>query len=68
MEDFEAMSGNGKIAAMISNVGEISAEFDLAFNCTEYIQSLSSRLLYLAPYESTTLSIDVLIFTVFYVN
>lgn len=37
VEDFEAQSGNGKIAVMISNIGEISAEFDLTFNCTKYI-------------------------------
>ena len=53
--NFEAMSNNGIMQVMITNIGKLTATFYLSYSCSENIMPISANELSLSPLESSTI-------------
>lgn len=57
--NFEAFSNNGKLNMMVTNTGELTAEFDLYIDCDISINPISYQKFFINPMESKILSLDI---------
>ncbi|KRX06003.1 hypothetical protein PPERSA_01081 [Pseudocohnilembus persalinus] len=52
INDFEALSNNGIMKIQITNVGNLASEFNIVYNCSTYINSITTDSIYLASFET----------------
>lgn len=57
ISNFEAFSNNGNMNIMITNTGQLTAEFDLFFDCDSTINPLSFQKFFLNALESKIMNI-----------
>ena len=59
ISNFEAFSNDGILNMMFTNTGELTAEFDLYFNCDSGINPISFQKFFLNSFQSKILAINV---------
>lgn len=59
IEMFENNSKNGIMQLQLTNIGKLSAEFSLGFNCSEFVLPLNGEQMSLEPFESKSLKKSV---------
>jgi len=59
ISDFEAFSNNGKLNMMITNTGELTAEFNLYFECDQAISPISFQKFFINPMDSKIFTMDI---------
>lgn len=59
ISNFEGFSNNGKMDIMITNTGQLTAEFNLFFDCDKDISSIPYQKLFLDPLQSKIFKINV---------
>ena len=59
IEEFEALSTSGRFRVQFTNLGVISAEFNLGVACSENVEPISSEVFFLKPFESKILTKSV---------